>query len=159
MLIRVLFAIGDKRLQVDARSDGNLAGVGVAVRHLQVFGSQEGDTQAIGNVIGDEIAPQRQNNSVPDGAFHKDGNVGGAPADVQQDGAQVFFGGRQDRLAGGQRLQHQIINLNQRFLHAFYQVLNGGDGSRNDMAFNLQPVPRHADGIFDAFLPIHQIAA
>src|SRR5579871_505799 len=159
MLVDILFIFRDKRFQIDARSCWNLAGVRVAVRDLQVFGSQEWDTQTVGNIIGDEVATQRQNHRVPDGAFHENSHVSRAAADVQQDDAQVFFAGSQDGFAGGQRLQNQIIDLDLRLLDAFDQVLDGGNGARDNMTFDLQPVARHANRVLDALLSIHQIAA
>lgn len=91
-----------------------------------------------------------------DRALHVDRKVGGAGADIHQHHAQFALVGGQDRHAGGQRRQHQIVHLQAALLHALGDVGRCRLRAHHQMRVHLQAHAGHADRIADAFLRIVQ---
>ena len=96
---------------------------------------------------------------MPDAALDKDGDVGRASANVGEHDPHLPFGVFQDRLARGQGLQDQVIDLYAGGAHALDKVAHRGRGAGDNVRLDLQADALHADGVLDAFLAIDHISA
>jgi len=92
-------------------------------------------------------------------AVKEDRQIGSAAPDVDHRHPEILFGTGQHRLAGGQRLQHQIIYLDPSLLDGLVQIhdlrLRGGD----DVRLDLEAVTGHPERIVDPVLAVHDVLA
>src|SRR4030042_1368677 len=94
---------------------------------------------------------------MPDAAFSKHGNIGGAPPDIGHDNAYLLLILGENCLATGERFQDQVLNVYPDTADALYEILNGGYGSGNDMCFYIKTETVHANRVLDASLAIDGI--
>ncbi len=92
------------------------------VLDFDLFGGVVWCAQPNGDVVGNLLAAGGQNHRVPDAAFNKNGDVGSAAANIHQHHAHFALNVGEYGLAGGQRLQHQRVDLHIGLLHALDQV-------------------------------------
>src|SRR5579883_578664 len=91
---------------------------------------------------------------MPDGAVHKNGDLGGAATDVYQGDPHLLLFLGQDRLARRKRLVHDLINGDPVALDAPAQVLDRRDRPGNNVGLDIQAVTGHSDRVLDPFLPV-----
>ena len=125
-----------------------------AVAPLEVLGVGHGRAQPDRHVVGDVIAPQRQDRRVPDGAVAEERHVGGAAADVDEDDAQLLLVGEEHRLGRGQRLEHDVLHGQPGAVHRADDVLHGRHRAGDDVHLDLQAHARHADRLPHAVLVV-----
>ena len=89
-----------------------------------------------------------------DGALGPHGDVGGAAADVDQADTEILFVFGQHGIAGRQRLQDEVIDLQPATAHALDDVLGRGDSTGDDVRLYFQTHAAHADRLADAVLTI-----
>ena len=90
-----------------------------------------------------------------DAASGKNRDVRCATANIDQSDPQVFFIIAEDRFAGCDLLQDDLVDLQPDAIDGFNNILDGRHGTRDDMNLGLQPDTGHPHGIPDAVLIIH----
>ena len=116
-----------------------------------------GRPQADGDIVGQVVAPQGQNERVADVLVGENRQVGGAAPQIQQGRAQLFFFLRQHGFAGGQGFQDDVAHVEPRAVAAFDDVVGRGDGAGDDMDLGLQTNTGHAHRVLDAGLFVDDI--
>src|SRR5208337_2868963 len=84
----------------------------------------------------------------------KDGDVGGPAPDIDKRHPQLLFFGGEGRLAGGQLLQDDVVDLQAGPVGTLDDVLRRGDGAGDDVNLDLQPDPAHPLGVLDPVLTV-----
>ena len=118
-----------------------------------------GHAQAGGHVAHEVVAADVQHVGVIGRRFQVDRQVGRAAADVDQRdaGLTLFIG--QHRLGRGQRLEHEVFDLQAVVVDAVHQVGDGRGRAGDDAGIHFQPIAEHADRVQDALLIIHGVGA
>src|SRR5579859_342134 len=129
----------------------------VAVPDLDLLGRREGGPEPDSQVVAHLKSADGQDPRVYQRAFDEDADVGGPSANVDQGDADLAFGLGEDRLAGGDRLQHQRINANPGALDAPHQVAHRRHRARNNRRGDLDAMSEHADRIFDPVLAVDHV--
>ena len=81
-------------------------------------------------------------------ASGEDGHIGGARANIDQGHTQLFFIGCQHRIARGQGVEHQLLDIQSTAAHAFDDVFGGALGTGDDVHLGLQADAAHANRLF-----------
>ena len=89
------------------------------------------------------------------GTAGKNGNIGGATTNIDQDDTQIFFIRCQYRQTRCQRLQHQVLNFQTTTTHTLDNVLSRADGSGHNMNPYFKPYATHAQRFAHIFLTIY----
>ena len=92
---------------------------------------------------------------MPDRALAVEGDVGRPPADVDEQDAELFFLGQQDRFSGGERLEHDVLHGEARAVDRADHVLHRGHGAGHDVGLDLQAHAGHPDRLAHAVLVVH----
>ena len=82
------------------------------------------------------------------------GEVDRPGADVRDDDAEFLLGVGQDGLGRGQRVGHQLVDLDAGRADALGQVLDRGRGRRDDVRLDLEPQGAHPERVLDALLAV-----
>src|SRR6185369_13940792 len=127
---------------------------GAAILALDVLGLAGRRAQRHGDVVGDLVAGDRNHRGVADGALSPHRDVGRAAADVDQADAEILLVLGEYGVARGQRLQHEVIDLEAAAAHALDDVLGRRDGAGDDMGLDLEAHAAHADRLADAVLAV-----
>ena len=90
-------------------------------------------------------------------AFVKNRDARRASAHLNQRDTQFFLVVGQDRVRGGQRLEHEIGDAIAGALHALAEILRGGGLHRHEIHLDLEPRACHAHRIRDATLLIDDV--
>src|SRR6056297_373923 len=120
------------------------------VLDLDFLGMDGRRTQGHRNVIGDQITGNRNAGGIADRAFGEDRHIGRAGTDVDQSDAEIALVVAEHRMAGGQLLQDQIVDLQAAAGHAFGDVLHGADRRGDQVHAGLESNPGHAHRLTDA---------
>src|SRR5262249_9326870 len=127
---------------------------GAAVAQLELLGFLGRGTQRHGDVVGHLIAGDRNDRGVSDRATGEDGEVSRAAAYIHQTHAQILFVVVEHRQGGGERLQHDVTDLEPAPAHALGDVLHGGNGTGDDVHLDFQPYAAHPEGLAHVLLPV-----
>ena len=130
----------------------DLLGQGMAELLDQRLGLVVGHAQAGGHVAHEVIAADIQHVRVTRRRFQVDRQVGRAAADVDQRDAGLALVIGQHRLGRGQRLEHEIVDLQAVVVDAVDQIGDGRRRAGDDAGIHLQSVAEHADRVQDALL-------
>src|SRR5215212_464408 len=85
-------------------------------------------------------------------------NVVARPAtDIDDQRAEILLMLSEDHLGGGERGENHILHFKRQLLDATNRVLNPGANAMDDMEVGFQFLPKHADWIEHAVLPVHVI--
>ena len=146
-----------RRPVADARHLDGLVGIGelrqrTGVADLDVLRVLRRRAHRHRDVVRDLVAGDRDHGGVADRAAAEHREVGGAAADVDQAHAEVLLVVGQHRIARGQLLEHDVLDLEAAALHALDDVLRRAVGAGDDVHLRLEAHARHADRIADAFL-------
>jgi hypothetical protein len=131
--------------------------LGVAAFDLDVLGVLGGRAQRHGDVAGDQVAGDRDHGRVADRAAGEDGHVGGAGADVHHGHAQLALVVGQHGLAGGQRVEQQLLHFQAAAAHALDDVLGRALRAGHDVHLGLQADAAHADGLLHVLAVDHEL--
>ncbi len=123
--------------------------LGDAVLDLDVFGVARGRAQGHGDIAGDQLAGHRNDGGMADGAPGVDGDVGHAGADVHHRHAELLLVLGEHGVAGRQRVQHQLLDLQAAAAHALEHVFRGSLRPGDDVHVHLQPHAAHAHRLLD----------
>ena len=85
------------------------------------------------------------------------GDVSGTTTNVYHAHTQIFFIFSQHRMATGQRLQNQIINVQTATVNAFLNVLHRSHRTRDDVYTRIQTHATHANGLFYTGLVVDDV--
>ena len=96
------------------------------------------------DVVGHVVATDRQDPGVERRALLEQGQVDGPGAEVGDGDAELLLGLVEHRLGGGQRVDHQLVDLHAGRGHALGQVLDRGRRGRDDVGLDLEPQGAHA---------------
>jgi hypothetical protein len=96
---------------------------------------------------------------MPDAALSEDGNISGSTTDIGHDYAYLSLIFSENCLTAGQWFQNEILNIYTETPDTFYEILNGGNGSSNDVGFYVETESVHAYGVLDTGLSIDSIVA
>ena len=80
-------------------------------------------------------------------------------ADVGDRHAELLLGLGQDRLRRGERVDHELVDLDPGRGDALGQVLDRGRGRRDDVGLDLEPQGAHPERVLDALLAVDREAA
>src|SRR5450631_1529624 len=125
-----------------------------AVGDLQLLGVLGRRAQRHRDVVGDLVARDRDDRRVLDRAVGEDRDVGRAAADVHEAHAQVALVVEEDRVGGGEGLQHEVAHLQPAAAHALHDVLRGRHRARDDVHLHLEAHAAHAEGLAHAALAV-----
>ena len=89
---------------------------------------------------------------MPDGAVPEEPDVGGPATDVEKDHAQLTLVGIEHGFGRGERLQHDVVHRQAGAVDRAHHVVHRGDRASDDVHLDLEPHPRHPDGLADAVL-------
>src|SRR5579872_2762088 len=134
-------------------------GQSVTVVELEVLGLVERRPQADGDVARHVVAADRQHGHVAGRPVVVHDDVGGAGADLDQAHAELDLLLAQHALTGGEPGAHDVFHVEARSVHALDHVLQRGLSAGDDVGLDLEAVPRHADRVADAVLPVHGVRA
>ncbi len=81
---------------------------------LELLGFSRRRAETDRDVVRDVVAAQRQDARVPDGAVAVERGVGRAPAEIDQQDAQLLLLVGDDGLGGCERLEHDVLHLESR---------------------------------------------
>src|SRR5574339_175 len=113
----------------------------------------------MGNVLRDVIAANGQDHGVPDVAVHIDCQIGGTTANVTDGHTHLTFLLGEDYFAGGQWIQHELLDLHTRRAHTLAQVIYRRGRSCDDVRFHFEPIAMHTLRIANPILSVHTKAA
>ena len=131
--------------------------LGGAFIDLEFFRPGERNPQPQRNVVADMIAAHGQHAAVPDDTVFVDDVIGNSAADVDDDGAKLFLMFVEHGLGGGQRVDHDLIDLDAALPNAAQRVLHACPHAVNDMEVRLELSSHHPDRVENALLAIHVV--
>src|SRR5438477_2385055 len=131
----------------------------VAVVDLQHLGLGQGGPEPDGDIIGHVRGSHRQDRRMYHAALVEERHVGRPTPHVDQCYTQVELVVVENRLRRRQHLHHQVFDAHARLVNALDDVLHRGQGAGDDVRLDLEPGARHADGILDTLLAVHDVAA
>src|SRR5467141_198348 len=129
-------------------------GAGKSVMAFQLFGLFGENPQPLADIVRDLISGYRDHRGVPDRPVFEDRQVRRSPADVKQGDSYFLLFLFEDCIAGCERFEHHIANVEARALHAIVYVLGRGYQARDDMHVRLQPHAGHSDRIAHPVLAV-----
>ncbi len=115
------------------------------------------DGAAFLDILGDHIPPERDHGSMPDDTILEYGEVGGAPADIDQRHPGFLLFLTQHGIGGSQRLQGDVLQVQARAFDATADIFYGRDLSDHHVEIRLQASPVHADRLLDFGLTVHLV--
>ena len=92
---------------------------------------------------------------MPDGAVPIERDVGRPAADVDDEDAELLLVLVQDRLAGRERLEHDVVDGQAGPIHRAHHVMHGRHRAGDDVHLDLEPDARHADRLADPVAVVH----
>ena len=116
-----------------------------------------GCAQTDGDVVGQVVAAQRQHERVLDVLAGKDGQIGGAPAEIDQGGAELLFLVAQHGLARGQTFKDDVADVQAGAVAAFDDIVRRGDGPGDDVDLGFETHAGHAHRVLDAGLLVDDV--
>ena len=129
---------------------------GRAVFELEFFRAAQRDFQAVGEVVGDVVAANREHAGVLDDAADIDDVIGGAAADVNDERAEFLLLVREQRERGGEAVEDDFVHLNLKAFDEADGVLEAVRVAVDDVDIHFEPRAEHPDGIGDAVLAVHK---
>ena len=124
---------------------------------LQSLGVRLGHAQSLDQVARDVRAGILERREVANLALVKNRDAGRAAADFHERHAQFLFIVGENRVRGGERLEHEVGDAIAGALHALAQILRGRGLRRHEIHLHFEPRPRHADRIGDPFLLVDDV--
>ena len=121
---------------------------------FDLLGLAGGRFQAERNVVGQNVAADRNRRGIDRAAAGVDGDIGRAAADVEQHHAHLFFFGQERCRRTGQRLEDEPGGLEPRAVHAFQDVGDERGAAGDDVRVDLEPASGHANRILDPVLSV-----
>ena len=128
-----------------------------AVFRLHLFGRVGRRAQAQHDVVGQRGSAQSDDRRVNDGAARKNGDVCRAAADVHEAHAHLALVLGQAGLSRRQRLKNDALHIEPGLCDALGDVPRRAEGTGHDVDARLQQCSRHAVGVFDAALIVHEV--
>ena len=113
--------------------------------------------QRHGDIVGHLVSSYGDHPGMAYGAVGKDGDVGGAAADVHQAHTQVPFVFSQHRVAGGELFEDDLLHFQAAAANTFLDILGGVDGAGHQVHLGLQAHSRHPHGLLDTLLAVDDI--
>src|ERR1044071_4996580 len=127
---------------------------GGALVDLELFGAAERDFEPVSQVVGDMVAADGEQAGVFHDAAGAHHVLGGAAADVDDQGTQLFLLVAQDGQRRGESVENDVFHLELQGFHGADGILQPVEIAVDDVDVDLDPGAEHADGILDAGLAI-----
>ncbi|EKE17996.1 MAG: hypothetical protein ACD_10C00176G0002 [uncultured bacterium] len=127
---------------------------GAAITAFNIFSFARRRAQGHRDIVSDLIAGDGNHRGIANRALRPDGNIRCAAADIDQADAKILFIFGEHRVAGSQRLQHQIIDFEAAAPDAFDNILRRRNSAGDNVRLHLQAHAAHADRLADAILSI-----
>ena len=127
-----------------------------AVFELELFRAAQRHFQAVGQVVGNMVAADRQHAGVLDDAVGIDDVIGRAAADVNDQRAEFLLLVGQQRERRGEAVEDDFVHLQLQAFDEADGVLQAVGVAVDDVNVHFQPRAEHADGIGDAVLAVHE---
>ena len=126
------------------------------VLHLQIFRATQRHLEAVGEIVRDVVATDREHSSVLDDAAAIDHVFRRAAAHVEHERAEFLLLVGQKRERGGQAVEHDGLDFELQALHHAHGVLQPVENAVDDVHVHLDARAEHPDGIDDAVLSIDE---
>ena len=127
-----------------------------AVFELEFFRAAQRHFQAVGQVVGNMVAANRQNAGVPDDAVGINDVIGRAAADVNDQRAEFLLFVGQQRERRGEAVENNFVHFQLQTFDEADGVLEAVRVAVNDVDVHFEPRAEHPDGIRDAVLAVHK---
>ena len=128
---------------------------GRTVRAFERFGVAEAGLEAKRDIVGQDVAPDRNRRGVNRAATGVDRNIGRAATYVEQHHADMLFFGEQRRGRGRERLEDEAGRFESGAVHALEHVGDEGVAAGDDVCVDFQARAGHPDRIADAFVSVN----
>ncbi len=147
-------AAGEARVifEDDGIAGNGVVDLGGTLFDFETFGAGDGNAEADGDIVGDVIATDGENAGMRDGSVDVDDVIGGATADIEDEGTEVFLVLVEDDLGGGEGIDDDILDFDVGVADAAERVLNAGLDAVDDVEIGFEFVAEHADRVEDTFL-------
>ncbi len=123
-------------------------------RDLELLGDLEAGLEPDRDVVGDVRAADRQHPGVERRAVLEEREVDGAGTDVGDRDTELLLRRDQDRLGRGERIDHQLVDLDARLGDALGQVLDRRRRRGDDVGLDLELEGAHPERVLDPLLAV-----
>src|SRR5690606_35242553 len=126
------------------------------IRHvaLEFFRLVKGCLQADSDILRDQASAHWDDLGMADASLDVGGNIGGATADVHQNGSQLLFIFGQDSFRRGKLLHDHSVNDDTCLIYCVNNILDDSRRVQDQMEINRKVSSGHTDRIDDAVVAV-----